>query len=97
MVLHTAGAFAEEDHIVQLVLNITDIMLPGKLHQIIRDHFGIAGTVGHAAEFFKITKYRGRLQAGQFLCFHVNSLLILGMEPFYHRNMKKSTAPGNYF
>ena len=65
MVLQTAGAFLEEDHIVALVLDITQTLLPGKGNKIVRNQLGVPGSVRDGTELFKISKYSGRLQTRQ--------------------------------
>ena len=71
------GALTEEDHIIIFILNILQVMFLGKRNQVIGNHLGIPGTVGNGTDLFKITKYVGRLQAGQLDCFHMNALLCI--------------------
>jgi hypothetical protein len=70
MILHAAGTFLEKDNVVVFILNIADIMLLGKGHQIIGDLLGVAGAMGNGAEFFKIAKYVCRFQTCQLYSIH---------------------------
>ena len=76
MVLHAAGAVLKDDHIVQIILNITQTMLLCKADQIVTDHLGVAGAVGNGADFFKISKYRSRLKTCQFNRIHSSNSFI---------------------
>ena len=73
MVFHAAGALPKEDHIVQIVLDAPDPLLPGKGYQIVTDGLGVSGPVGDGAELFKAGKHFLRLNTRQFLCFHIIS------------------------
>ena len=70
MVFHALAGLSEEDHIVVLVLDVLQIILLCKLHQIVGDHLGIPGAVRDSTDLLKITEYSGRLQARQSLGFH---------------------------
>ena len=75
VVFHAAGAVCKQDHIVQGILHIAQVVFPGKGHQIVADLLGVAGTMGHGADLLKIAKHCLRLQPGQFFGFHTISLL----------------------
>ena len=81
VVFHTAGARAIEDHVIHIILHVGNAMLLGKLHHVVRDHFCIPGAMGDGTNFFKIAKYRGRLQTSQLLCFHINRSLSFMVTP----------------
>ena len=70
VVLHTAGAGNENNHVVQLVLNVTQALLLSKVDQIIADDLGVAGAVRHGADLLKVAQYISRLQARQFNDIH---------------------------
>ena len=70
VVFHTACAVLEDDHVIQLVLNVAQTMFLGKADQIVTDHFGVAGAMGNRADLFKISKYRSRFKTCQFYSIH---------------------------
>ena len=73
VILHTAGAIAENDHIIKFVLLIPQTVGLGKIHQKITDPFGIAGAMGDGADLLKVEKHGRRLQAGKLRKFHISS------------------------
>ena len=70
MILIAGSGITKQDDVIIFVLNISQIVLFGKVHQIIRDHLGIPGAMGNGANLFKITEYGCRFQTCKSLGFH---------------------------
>ena len=108
VILHAAGARAEQNHIILLILLIPKAVLLRKGHQVVGNLLGIPGAVGNGADRFKIIKDRGRLQTCQLFGFHITYSFSLydlisqsavgglvnpsSASLFYHSHMEKSIA-----
>ena len=84
----------EEDHIVQLVLDIAKVVFLSKVHQVIADGLCVLSAMGNGTDFFKITQYRLGLQAGKLSRIHLHTPPFICI--YFSIRSQKSKYPQNW-
>ena len=62
VILVTLGGITKEDHIIEFILDIAQVVGLGKVHQVVGNHLSVIRAMGNGTNFFKITEYSLRLQ-----------------------------------
>ena len=73
VVFVAGGGIAEEQYIVQIILDIAQVIFLGKVHQVVGNSLGIVRAMGNGTNLFKIAKHSLRLQSCQFSRIHMHT------------------------